>query len=112
MQPYDVPRHRPRYPGDYMPYYVYILANKRNGTLYVGSTNDLIQRTWQHKQKFIKSFTSRYDVTKLVYYEVFQDGTNMAQREKRLKEWHRAWKISLIEKNNPNWIDLFEEVAR
>ncbi|MCX7343146.1 MAG: GIY-YIG nuclease family protein [Proteobacteria bacterium] len=95
-----------------MPYYVYILANKRNGTLYVGSTNDLIKRTWQHKQKLQEGFTARYDVDKLVYFEQFEDAANMAQREKRLKEWKRDWKIELIEKLNPEWKDLYEMIIR
>ena len=95
-----------------MPYYVYILANKRNGTLYVGSTNDLIKRTWQHKQNLQEGFTARYDVDKLVYFEQFEDAANMAQREKRLKEWKRDWKIELIEKLNPEWKDLYEMIIR
>lgn len=95
-----------------MTYYVYILANKRNGTLYVGSTNDLIKRTWQHKQKLQEGFTARYDVDKLVYFEQFEDAANMAQREKRLKEWKRDWKIELIEKLNPEWKDLYEMIIR
>lgn len=70
-----------------MPYYVYILASKQNGTLYVGSTSDLVKRVWQHKQKLMKGFTARYGIDKLVYYEIFHDLGNMAHREKRLKEW-------------------------
>ena len=70
-----------------MPYYVYILASKQNGTLYVGSTSDLVKRVWQHKQKLMKGFTARYGIDKLVYYEILHDLGNMAHREKRLKEW-------------------------
>ena len=95
-----------------MTYYVYILASKRNGTLYVGSTADLISRIWLHKQKLLKSFTSRYDVDKLVHFEQFSDVGNMAQREKRLKKWKREWKIALIEKDNPEWVDLYDEIVR
>lgn len=95
-----------------MPYYVYILANNPKGTLYIGRTDDLINRVWQHKQKFVQSFTSRYSVDQLVYFEVLDDAATMVQRERRLKTWKRAWKIALIEKDNPYWIDLYKEIVK
>ena len=89
-------------------FYVYILSSKRNGTLYVGVTSDLIKRVWEHKNKLVEGFTERYGVDKLVYYEQFQDAAYAIRREKRLKKYNRAWKIDLIEKVNPNWKDLYE----
>jgi putative endonuclease len=94
-----------------MPYYVYIVTNQRRGTLYVGSTSNLGKRIWQHRNKVIEGFTTKYHVNKLVYFEEFQNVMEMAQRERRLKEWQRLWKIRLIEKNNPAWEDLFHEIA-
>ena len=90
--------------------YVYILASQRNGMLYVGSTTDLIQRIWQHKNKVIKGFTTKYNVNQLVYFEEHQDIFVMAHREKRMKEWKRSYKINLIEQKNPNWNDLYYEI--
>ncbi|MBR1158172.1 GIY-YIG nuclease family protein [Bradyrhizobium elkanii] len=92
-------------------YYVYILASHIGGTLYIGVTNDLIRRVGEHKLKLIESFTEKYDVVKLVYFERFDDPENAIKREKRLKKWPRAWKISLIENDNPDWIDLYPEIA-
>lgn len=92
-------------------YYVYILASKRNGTLYIGVTNDLIKRTWEHKNKLVKSFTEKYNVNKLVYYEAHNDPTDAIGREKRLKKYCRKWKLDLIEKQNPSWKDLYEEIT-
>jgi putative endonuclease len=92
-------------------YYVYILASRIGGTLYIGVTNDLIRRVAGHKLKIAESFTKRHDVTRLVYFEQFDQIEQAIHREKRLKKWTRAWKISLIEKDNPNWIDLFPEIA-
>jgi putative endonuclease len=94
-----------------MPYFIYILASRRNGTLYVGSTNDLIWRVQQHRLKAVEGFTARYDVNLLVHYEMFETYAAAAQREKRLKKWQRAWKIALIEQQNPHWCDLFDEIA-
>ena len=91
-------------------FYVYILAHI-GGTLYIGVTNDLIRRVGEHKIKLIESFTEKYDVVKLVYFEQFDDPENAIKREKRLKKWPRAWKIALIEKDNPDWIDLYPEIA-
>ena len=89
-------------------YCVHILANRKNGTLYVGITSDLIRRVGEHKNKVVAGFTKRYGVDKLVYYEVFDDPDNAIKREKRLKYYKRAWKIDLIEKNNPQWKDLYK----
>lgn len=87
-------------------YYVYILASKRNGTLYRGVTNDLVRRVYEHKSGLIKGFTKRYSVNKLVYFESTNDVNAAILREKRLKKWKRQWKIELIEKSNPDWKDL------
>jgi putative endonuclease len=92
-------------------FYVYILASRIGGTLYIGITNDLIRRVAQHKSKLIESFTERYDVARLVYFEQFDDPENAIKREKRLKKWNRAWKIRLIEEHNPNWDDLCPQIA-
>ena len=92
-------------------YYVYILASRKNGTLYIGITSDIVKRVWEHKEKTVKGFTSKYGVDKLVYYEVFKDPENAIKREKRLKEYKRQWKIDLIEKDNPEWKDLYKEIV-
>ncbi|WP_298279023.1 GIY-YIG nuclease family protein [uncultured Bradyrhizobium sp.] len=92
-------------------FYVYILASRIGGTLHIGVTNDLIRRVGEHKLKLVEGFTGRYNVVKLVYFEQFDDPENAIKREKRLKKWPRAWKISLIEKDNPDWIDLYPEIA-
>lgn len=91
------------------PSYVYIIANKRHGTLYTGVTKFLSQRVHQHKTGEIRGFTSRYGLHMLVYYEVYDALENAVQREKRIKEWKRQWKIELIEKMNPEWRDLYEQ---
>ena len=87
-------------------YYVYILASKRNGTLYTGVTSDLIKRVYQHKNDQIKGFTSNYQIHMLVYYEETNNIEAAITREKQLKKWNRKWKLELIEKVNPNWEDL------
>lgn len=86
---------------------VYILASKKNGTLYVGVTSNLIQRVWQHKNNIIDGFTKRYKVHKLVYYEIYADMPQAIAREKTLKDWKRSWKIKLIERFNHKWDDLY-----
>ncbi len=102
---------RPESRGGVMKYYyVYILASKRKGTLYIGVTNDLIRRVYEHKNGFVEGFTKRYNVHKLVYYEQTESIESAIQREKRLKVWHRDWKIKLIEEMNPDWKDLYEEI--
>jgi len=88
-------------------YFVYILASKKNGTLYIGVTNDLVRRVYEHKEGVIDGFTKKYNVKKLVYYEIHNDIRNAIQREKQIKKWYRKWKIELIEKNNPEWNDLY-----
>jgi len=92
-------------------YYVYVLASKRNGTLYTGVTNNLLNRNFQHKIKLNKkSFTAKYNVNRLVYYEVYTDIRDALTREKQLKNWKRQWKIELIEGHNPIWRDLFDDL--
>ena len=92
-------------------YYVYILASKRNGTLYTGITNDLIRRVYEHKNNLVEGFTKKYNVHRLVYFEVIEDVNAALQREKSIKRWKRAWKVELIEKNNPEWKDLYNELV-
>ncbi len=89
---------------------VYILSNKRNGTLYIGVTSDLIQRVWQHKNKPVSGFTQKYNLHQLVYFEVCESMETAIQLEKRLKKWNRKWKLELIEKSNPEWRDLYSEI--
>jgi putative endonuclease len=91
-------------------FYVYILASRQNGTLYVGVTSDLIKRVWEHKNKLAEGFTGQYGVDNLVYYEHFLDAENAIRREKRLKKYDRKWKTDLIEKTNPYWKDLYEDL--
>ena len=92
-------------------FYVYILANKKGGTLYVGLTSDLPKRTWEHKNGVIEGFTKRYSVKRLVHYEIFDRFEQAAEREKSLKRWRRQWKINLIEEQNPDWNDLYKKIA-
>ncbi len=91
-------------------HFVYILASKRNGTLYTGVTTDLKKRIWQHKSKEIEGFSKRYGVDRLMYFETYDDYWQAAQREKNMKKWKREWKIKLIEKENPEWRDLYERL--
>ncbi len=90
---------------------VYLLASKRNGTLYIGVTSNLPARIWQHRNDQIDGFTRKYRVHRLVYFELHEEMTAAIQREKQLKKWRRAWKIELIEKDNPEWRDLYEEIV-
>lgn len=87
---------------------VYLLASRRNGTLYVGVTSDLIKRIWEHRNHVVAGFTKKYGVDKLVWYEPHVSMESAIQREKTIKEWKRAWKLNLIEKTNPDWVDLYE----
>jgi putative endonuclease len=89
-----------------MNYYVYILCSQRNGTLYIGVTNNLTRRVYEHKSKSASGFTEKYNVDKLVYMEVYPNIRDAIRREKYLKKWNRNWKISLIEQTNPEWKDL------
>ena len=91
-------------------YHVYILASRRNGTMYIGVTGNLAQRVWQHREGIIDGFTKRYGVTMLVYAEAFTEVTEAIAREKALKKWRRGWKLQLIESGNPEWQDLFETI--
>ncbi len=88
-------------------YYVYILASKKNGVLYIGVTSDLVKRVYEHKNDLVEGFTKKYHVHKLVYYEENNDVYAAITREKRIKKWNRAWKVQLIEKNNSDWGDLY-----
>ena len=92
-------------------YYVYILASQRNGTLYVGVTNDLIRRVQEHREGLVPGFTKRYRVKVLVYFEVHQEISEAIAREKRIKRWRRDWKLQLIEAKNPQWLDLWPELT-
>ena len=89
-------------------FFVYILAGKRNGTLYTGSTDDLSKRIWQHKNKIFPGFTAKHSVDRLVWYEAHDTRESALTRERQIKEWKRAWKIELIESMNPEWDDLYE----
>lgn len=91
---------------------IYILANEHNTTLYIGVTSDLIKRIYEHKNGFINSFSKKYNLHKLVYYEQYSDMYSAIKREKRLKKWPRKWKMSLIEKTNPVWRDLYQNIVQ
>ena len=91
-------------------HYVYILASSKNGTLYIGVTNNLIKRIYEHKNHQVDGFSKKYCVTNLVYYEALSDSYNAISREKQLKKWNRSWKLALIEKDNPNWDDLYAKI--
>ena len=93
-------------------FYVYIMANKKNGTLYIGMTSDLVKRTWEHKNEVVEGFTQKYQLRILVYYEVLQDYEEALKREKKLKKWAREWKLDLINKMNPEWRDLYEDICK
>ncbi len=91
-------------------YYVYILASKRNGTLYIGVTSDLLKRIYEHKNDLVDGFTKEYRVHRLVYYEETDDANSAILREKQMKKWNRQWKMELIEKFNPEWKDLYKDL--
>jgi putative endonuclease len=90
---------------------VYILASKRNGTLYIGVTSDLVKRIWEHKNNMVEGFTKQYNVHLLVWYELHESMESAIIREKRLKNWKRKWKLELIERSNPKWLDLYYTIA-
>ncbi|MBR1172542.1 GIY-YIG nuclease family protein [Bradyrhizobium sp. KB893862 SZCCT0404] len=94
-----------------MTYYVYILASRKYGTLYIGVTRDLVRRVYEHKTKVAPGFTKRYGVDKLVLFEMFDDPTSAIAREKELKKWRRDWKTRLIDEQNPNWDDLYSGIS-
>lgn len=92
-------------------YYIYILASKRNGTLYIGVTNDLVRRVYEHKNKLVEGFTKQYNIHHLVYFEETNDISSAILREKQLKNWHRDWKINLLNEFNPDWRDLYDDLV-
>jgi putative endonuclease len=98
--------------GPSLPYYVYILASRPRGTLYIGVTNDLVRRVYEHRNDLVAGFTAQYEVHRLVYYEIYGDVYEAITREKRLKRWRRSWKIELIEKHNEDWNDLWPSIAQ
>lgn len=92
-------------------YYVYIVASKRNGTLYIGVTSDLVKRIYDHKEGLIDGFTKKYNINILVYYEEFGDINEAIKREKNIKAWKREWKLKTIEEFNPQWVDLYDSLV-
>jgi putative endonuclease len=92
-------------------FYVYLLAIQPHGTLYAGMTDDLVRRVWEHKIKAVPGFTAKYGVDRLVWFEAHETLEGALRREKQIKEWRRAWKIVLIEENNPYWIDLYQSLS-
>ena len=92
-------------------FYVYILASKRNGTLYTGMSSNLTQRVWQHKNNSVEGFTDKYNVKKLVYYEVYENAESAITRGRQIKKWRRKWKLRLIEEQNPNWEELCNSIS-
>ena len=94
-----------------MTYYVYILACRKDGVTYIGVTNDLVRRIYEHRTKAVPGFTSRYNITRLVRFEIYDDPISAISREKELKKWKRSWKVRLIETQNPEWDDLYESIC-
>ena len=88
------------------------MSNRKDGTLYIGVTNDLARRVYEHREKLVSRFTRKYNLDQLVYYETYSTALDAIQREKSMKEWNRAWKIELIEQMNPDWRDLYEDLAK
>lgn len=95
-----------------MQHYVYILTNKKNGTLYIGMTTNLAKRTWEHKNEAVEGFTKKYELKILVYYEVLDGYEEALNREKKLKKWSRQWKLNIINDMNPKWNDLYEHICQ
>jgi len=94
-----------------MSYYVYILASRRDGAIYVGITNDLVRRVYENRMKAVPGFASRYNITQLVWFEAYDDPISAITRETELKKWKRDWKVQLIEAENPQWLDLYESIC-
>ena len=94
-----------------MSYYVYIIASRRDGAIYIGVTNNLVRRVYEHRIKAVPGFTSKYNITQLVWFEIYDDPVSAITREKELKKWKRSWKIQLIESQNPQWNDLYESIC-
>jgi putative endonuclease len=95
----------------FMSYYVYIIASRKDGAIYIGITNDIVRRIYEHRTKAVPGFTSRYNITRLVWFEIYDDPITAISREKELKKWRRSWKVELIEKDNPEWNDLYESIC-
>ena len=93
-------------------FYVYLLASRKQGTLYLGVTNDIVRRVYEHKTRAVTGFSSRYNVHRLVWFEYYDAPVDAIAREKELKKWRRAWKVSLIEKDNPDWRDLYSDITK
>ncbi|WP_249340137.1 GIY-YIG nuclease family protein [Sphingopyxis sp. L1A2A] len=93
------------------PGYLYLMASARNGTLYLGVTSDLLARVWQHRNEVVESFTKKYGCHRLVWHEAFDDIQQARHRELQMKKWKRAWKVELIERDNPQWLDLFDRLS-
>ena len=93
-------------------YFVYIMTNKKHGTLYTGVTNDLVRRVYEHREGLVEGFTRKHDLKKLVWFEPHDDIEQAILREKRIKRWRREWKIQMIQKQNPDWDDLWEEISQ
>jgi len=91
-------------------FYVYIITNKENGTLYIGVTSNLQKRIWEHKDKLVEGFTKKYELDKLVHYEIFPDAGSAFERETQIKNWKGIWKLKLINQSNPKWEDLYEKI--
>ncbi|MBT6033766.1 MAG: GIY-YIG nuclease family protein [Kordiimonadaceae bacterium] len=94
-----------------MLYFTYIMASERQGTLYIGMTNDLVRRVWEHKNHCVKGFTTKYNISNLVWFEIHATAQSAISAEKRMKRYRRKWKVDLIEKENPNWIDLYDTIS-
>jgi putative endonuclease len=94
-----------------MAYYVYILASRKDGAIYIGITNDLVHRIYEHRTKAVRGFRSEYNITRLVWFEIYDDPISAISREKELKKWKRSWKNQLIEAQNPSWNDLHESIC-
>lgn len=92
-------------------YYLYIIASKKNGTLYIGVTGDITRRVFEHRQNAVDGFTKKYNIHTLVYYELYKNIEEAILREKQMKKWNRKWKIRVIEEKNPEWKDLYEEIS-
>jgi putative endonuclease len=92
-------------------YYVYLLASRPRGSLYIGVTADLVRRVWEHKTKTVPGFTRRYGIDRLVWFETHEDVETAIRREKQMKEWQRAWKVELVERSNPRWVDLYPSLT-
>ena len=105
------PRKRESRKMSHKTYFVYILCNQKNGTLYTGVTSHLIKRVWQHKNGVVEGFSKKYGLKRLVHFEQYTDVREAILREKRIKKWNRQWKMNLIEKHNPNWDDLYQELV-